>query len=308
MRTDLTVLSLGTLLAIVSPVSAEGGKPSDAGAEPWPMSMRSSLLLASASEAGQPETVSTAPAEPAPDGGNQDLAKKLANPIADLISIPFQLNYEEGVGPKDGGVWRLNIQPVIPISLNQDWNVISRTILPVITQDALAPGMGSKFGLGDTVQSFFFAPKEPAGGWIWGAGPVFNIPTATDDALGSEKWGAGPTAVLLRQENGWTYGILANHIWSFAGNEHRDQLNATFLQPFLAYTFPSATTLTLSTESTYNWDTHDWTVPIIASVSQLMRVGKLPVSVGAGIKTYAVSPDGGPEWGARLSLTFLLPK
>ena len=175
-------------------------------------------------------------------------------------------------------------------------------------EESLADGLDYEFGLGDIVQNFFFSPKQPASGWIWGVGPVFNWPTATDDALGSEKWGAGPTAVLLKQENGWTYGILANHIWSFAGDDDRADLNITFLQPFLAYTFPTATTLTLNTESTYNWDSEDWTVPINLQVSQLLRVGKLPVQFAIAGRWYAELPDGGPEWGARFTTTILLPR
>lgn len=248
------------------------------------------------------------PAETAAGGGSDvELAKKLSNPVADLISIPFQFNYDEGYGPKDAGIWRLNVQPVIPIRLNEDWNLITRTIVPVIYQDSLADGMDHEFGLGDVVQSFFFSPRQPMNGWIMGFGPVFNWPTATDELLGSEKWGAGPTGLILKQEHGWTYGILANHIWSFAGDDDRADLNVTFLQPFLAYTFPTATTITLNTESTYNWDSEDWTVPINLMANQMVRIGKLPVQFGVGGRWYAESPDGGPEWGARFMMTILLP-
>ncbi len=153
----------------------------------------------------------TPPAE-APAGDDTELAKKLSNPIANLISVPLQFNYDKGFGPKDAGVLRLNVQPVIPITLNEDWNLITRTIIPLVYQESPADGIDSQFGLGDTVQSFFFSPKQPFNGWIWGVGPVFNWPTATDDQLGSEKWGAGPTIVVLKQESGWTYGMLANHI------------------------------------------------------------------------------------------------
>ncbi len=143
-----------------------------------------------------------------------ELAKKLANPVAALISVPIQNNFDWGAGPNgDGFQYKVNIQPVIPITLSEDWNIISRTILPVVYQENVI-GTSSQAGLSDTLQSLFFSPKAPArGGWIWGAGPVFLLPTATDDLLGAEKWAAGPTAVVLKQEKGWTYGMLANHLW-----------------------------------------------------------------------------------------------
>jgi hypothetical protein len=253
-----------------------------------------------------------APAPPAaPSGGGDavELAKKLSNPVASLISVPFQFNYDEGFGPKDAYKLVLNVQPVIPLTLNDEWNLIVRTIVPVVYQDSLADGIDSKFGLGDTVQSFFFSPKEPtAGGWIWAVGPVFLWPTATDDTLGAEKWGAGPTGLLLKQEKGWTYGILANHIWSYAGDGDRGEVNATFLQPFLSYTWPTATTVGINTESTYDWNSDQWTVPLNLSVSQLVKLGGQPVQFAIGPRYYAESPDGGPEWGVRFTVTLLFPK
>ncbi|GAA5123319.1 transporter [Luteolibacter yonseiensis] len=238
---------------------------------------------------------------------NAELAKKLSNPIADLISVPTQSNYDFGIGPGDGAKWTTNIQPVIPIGLNDGWNVISRTILPVIDQEGILPGGGSdESGLGDVVQSFFFSPKtsDP----IWGAGPVFLIPTATDEVLGGEKWGIGPTAVVLKQEGPWTYGALVNHLWDFAGEDDRNSVNATFLQPFVGYTTPAATTYTLNLESTYDWQGNDWTVPVNFVVSQLVKIGDQPVQFFAGARYYFDTPDGGPEWGLRFGLTFLFPK
>jgi hypothetical protein len=159
------------------------------------------------------------------------------------------------------------------------------------------------------VLSLFLSPQQPtANGWIWGVGPVFFLPTATDDQLGSERWGAGPTAVLLRQESGWTYGVLANHIWSFAGDDDREDVNATFFQPFISYTFPTATTITLNTEATYDWNASELTLPINLQVSQLLRLGKQPVQIGLGGRYYADGPDNGPEWGVRFVFTLLFPK
>ena len=279
-----------------------------------------------------------------------ELAKQLSNPVASLISVPFQANYDFNMGPtNDGSKFTLNFQPVIPISIGKDWNIIVRTILPIISQhdvfyreiprfpglpdrilndippalrddaERLArrlydqevkkhPQNRSQDGLGDTTQSFFFSPKEPGpGGIIWGLGPVILYPTATNDLLGGEKWGLGPTIVLLKQERGWTYGMLANQIWSVAGDSDRDNISAMFLQPFVSYTTKTHTTFTLNTESTYNWEDSQWTVPINAMVSQILKIGKQPISIQLGGRYYAEGPSGAPDWGVRLNFTLLFP-
>jgi hypothetical protein len=241
----------------------------------------------------------------------EELAKKLSNPVAALISVPLQYNYDHKIGAQEQGHRSLlNIQPVVPVSVNEAWNVISRTILPVIDQHDIFPGAGDQTGTGDVVQSFFLSPKAPtASGWIWGAGPVFLVPTGSDPLLGAEKWGTGPTAVVLKQDGPWTYGALANHIWSFAGDNNRADVNSTFLQPFFSYTTKDAWTFTLNSESTYDWKAHQWSVPINVVVSKVTKVGGQLISVGAGVRYWAESPDSGPEgWGARLVLTLLFPK
>ena len=241
-----------------------------------------------------------------------ELAKKLSNPIADLISVPFQYNYDDNIGPEeDGSRSQLKIQPVIPITLNKDWNVISRTILPVTSQDDIYPGAGSEFGLSDTLQSFFFSPKAPTSdGWIWGVGPAILIPTGTSDQLGASQWAAGPTFVVLKQIEGWTVGALANQLWRVAGSSRVPDISQMYLQPFVSYTTPTHWTYALNTESTYDWEADQWSVPINLSAAKLMRFGRLPVQLSAGARYWANSPENqGPEdFGLRLQVTFLFPK
>jgi len=239
-----------------------------------------------------------------------ELNKKLSNPVADLRSVPLQYNYDKGIGSADGNKTTLNIQPVLPFDLNHDWNIISRTVLPVIEQHNVFGPSGDQSGLGDTVQSLFFSPKAPtSGGMIWGAGPVFLLPTATKDELGSKKWGIGPTAVALVQTGPWTYGALANHIWSVAGDSNRADVNSTFVQPFFAYSTKTYTTFSLQSESTYNWVTRQWSVPINLQVGQLFKIGSQIQQLTLGARYWAQSPVTGPSgWGFRIQYTLLFPK
>lgn len=263
-------------------------------------SPESGLLNGSAPENPLADAPSAASAE--------DLAKQLANPVASLISVPFQFNLDTGLGPKNTERLTLNFQPVIPFSINEDWNLITRTIVPVIYQGSLAEGDDSDFGLGDIVQSFFFSPKETVGGWILAAGPVALWPTGTDRELRSEQLGFGPTFLALRQDKGWTYGGLVNHIWGVTDSDDKADVNATFLQPFLAYTWPSATTVTLNTEATYDWTGEQWTVPLNAILSQVVKIGDQPVQLFAGARYYADTPVDGQEWGIRFGFTLLFPR
>ena len=238
-----------------------------------------------------------------------ELAKKLQNPVANLISVPFQSNWDFNIGPANATRYLLNIQPVIPFSLTEDLNLITRTIMPVIHQESPTEGGPTHSGVGDILQSFFLSPAKPQWrGWIVGLGPALLYPSATDDTLGQGKWALGPTAVLLRQVSGWTYGILTNHVWSFAGADDRAHVNQTFLQPFGSYTNRMHTSFVLNTESTYDWTNSDWTVPLNALVSQIVKVHGVPLSLGLGARYYATAPDDGPDWGFRLLVTFLFPR
>jgi hypothetical protein len=243
-------------------------------------------------------------------GGQADLAQDLTNPVADLVTIPIQMSYDQNIGPADDG-WKLqtNIQPVYPFDLSSDWNLITRTIMPVIWQDEIVPGAGSQFGLGDITVSLFASPKKPTNGVIWGVGPILYLRTATDQLLGAQKWGAGPSAIALTMRGRWTLGALANHVWSFAGNDDRDDLNNSFVQPFLAYTTPTAWTYSVQSETIYNWETRKWSVPVNVAVAKLVMMGKLPVSLQAGLGRWLTSPDSGPDgWRFRLQANFVLPK
>lgn len=240
-----------------------------------------------------------------------ELAKQLANPLASLISVPMQLNYDDGYGADgDGNKITLNIQPVIPVSISEKWNMISRTIVPIATQDEVVTGSGSQSGLGDVLQSLFFSPKaSTSSGWIWGVGPALLLNTASDDLLGSGKWSAGPTAVLLKQtRSGWTYGALANHLWSFAGDEDRADVSATFLQPFLSKAFGKGESITVNFESSYDWEGEQWTLPLNLTYSKVSKIDQQLVSYSGGVRYYVDAPAGGPEWGVRFALTLLFPK
>jgi hypothetical protein len=237
-----------------------------------------------------------------------ELAKQLSNPIASLTSVPLQGNFDFGGGADgDGNGFTLNVQPVIPIPLNDSWVLISRTIVPLSYRDYSAAPDSHISGLGDITQSLFFSPKNSVNGVTWGVGPVFLLPTASDDRLGSGKWGAGLTGVVLKQTGQWTVGALANHIWSVAGDDDRPDISATFLQPFLSYALGNGQTLSLNTESSYDWENEQWTIPINAGYSKVFKAGDQLMSWQVGAKYYADGPDTAPEWGLRTTLTLLFP-
>src|SRR2546426_4198050 len=253
------------------------------------------------------------------------LAKQLANPISSLISVPFQANEDFGYGPSHNGYkFTLNIQPVIPISISKDWNLILRTILPVVSQhdlfyipnlpknSPLQPQNRSQDGLSDTTQSFFLSPKNPGPfGLIWGLGPAFLYPTGTNDLLGSGTFSIGPTLVVLKQTGAWTMGALMNQLWSVVIEEHRSSLSQMFVQPFIAYTTKTHTTFTLSSESTANWnatsDDGKWTVPLIFQISQILKIGKQPISLQIGGKYFYDHARYGSGLGAAFNFDFIFP-
>ena len=241
-----------------------------------------------------------------------DLAKKLQNPIGDLYSIPFQSNTNFNVGPNKGTQEILNIQPVIPIHITPDWNIITRTILPLIWQPSFQPeGSTVPFGTGPTTFSAFLSPSKPSNGWLWAFGPVFQIPTASDKTLGSNVWGAGPTAALVYMKGPWVAGVLTNNVWSLGGTPPRrgTSYNAFLLQPFANYNFGGGWYVGSSPILTANWQVAGdkaWTVPVGANIGRVIKIGgKLPVNFSAGAYYNVDRTEGGATWQIRTQATII---
>lgn len=252
---------------------------------------------------------------PAVAQGNDaaSLAKAAQNPIADMISVPLQYNINFDTGPLDGTQHLLNIQPVYPINLNSEWNLITRTIVPVISQPAFAAGQDREFGIGDIQFSTFFSPKQAVGGWVWGAGVIAQLNSATNDRLGQGAWGLGHTAVALHLGQTWVYGALINNVWSVSTDAGRPRVNQMLLQPFINYNFPDhpGRYLSFSPIITANWEADSgqrWTLPLGLSIGQIMKFGQQPVNLQAGAYYNVERPDFASRWQARLQVQLLFPK
>jgi hypothetical protein len=247
----------------------------------------------------------------------EDLAKIAQNPVGNLISVPFQENAYFNVGPENRTQNVLNIQPVIPISINDDWNIITRTILPIISQPGFTPNQSRTNGIGDVQISAFLSPAQP-GAWIWGVGAITQLPTHTNDALGNNNTGLGPTAVLLHLEHGspWVYGVLANNVWSVGSSatptlSSSAKYNNGLIQPFINYNFEGGAYLTSSPILTVNWEargSQQWTVPMGAGVGKIFKLGKLPVNTSLSAYYNVVRPDFASNWQVRLQVQFMFPK
>ena len=250
----------------------------------------------------------------APSDANEDataLAKKLQNPIGDLYSFPFQGNTNFSYGPNKGTQEILNIQPVIPIHVNADWNVITRTILPLIWQPSLQPVQTVPFGTGPTTFSAFLSPSKPVNGWLWGVGPVVQIPSASSATLGSNVWGGGITGVLVYMKGPWVIGALANNVWSFGGTSGNGgtRYNAFLTQPFINYNFGEGWYVTTAPVITANWRTAGnkaWTLPVGGGVGRVIKLGgKLPVNLSVSAYYNALRPEFGPLWQLRTQATLI---
>jgi hypothetical protein len=242
------------------------------------------------------------------------LAKETQNPVANLISVPFQNNLSYGAGTKgnlNNPVWVLNVQPVIPFHISDDWNLITRTILPIINQPSLFPHMENVFGMGDINPTVFLSPAKPSK-FIWGVGPTMTFPTGTDKLLTSGKYSAGPAAVGLFMDGPWVVGALVNQQWSFAGWGDHD-VNAMLIQPFLNYNLPKGWYLSTAPIMTANFAAgssgNHWTVPAGGGFGKLWRIGKVGLPLNTQVQAFynAVKPDFGADWQLRLQLQFLFP-
>lgn len=244
----------------------------------------------------------------------EELAKLAQNPVGNLVSLPLQNNTNFNVGPQSGTQNILNIQPVLPIEVSKDWNVITRTILPLIWQPELAPGQGRTFGLGDTQFSAFLSPSEPGdGGLIWGAGAIAQLPTDTDEVLGNRNWGLGPTAVVLRLAHGdpWVYGVLVNNVWSLGDSKRGGAYNNLLVQPFVNYNFQGGTYISSAPIITADWKADGgerWTLPLGAAIGRIFHLGKLPLNTQIGAYYNVVHPDNGPTWQIRFQIQAMFPK
>lgn len=234
-----------------------------------------------------------------------DLAKKLANPIANLISVPFQSNFDVGIGQYNGSKMVLNVQPVIPITLSPKLNLITRWILPIVSQYDIRGEGTSQAGLGDAVITGFISPSQSK--LTWGVGPAFIVPTATNEYLGGKKWGIGPSVVVLKQLGGWTIGGLANHIFSVAGDENRSDINATFINPFFTYNWKSGAGVTLNSEYTHDWENDVDVFVVMPIISAVTKFGSQTVSFAIGPRIH-FAPETRPNYGIRAAVVLVFPK
>ena len=246
--------------------------------------------------------------------GAADLARAAQNPVADLVSLPFQNNTNFNFGPEEETQNVLNVQPVWPVSISADTNLITRTIVPIISQPELFAGGDRENGIGDVQFTAFYSPKKPTSdGLIWGAGPVLVMDTATDKVLGSGKWSAGPSVVLLKMKGAWVIGTLAQNVWDFSGDDNREGVNQFLMQPFINYNFPHTPGcyVSFSPVITANWKAdseNTWTVPLGGAIGQIIRWGRQPINIQAGAYYNIEKPEFGADWQLRLQATFMFPK
>jgi hypothetical protein len=248
---------------------------------------------------------------PAAAESTDALRKAAQNPVASLISVPVQNNLNFGIGSDDRTQNVLNIQPVIPVRVSQNWNLLTRFITPIIYQPTVSqPINQGANGFGDLNPAFFLSPSK-ASKIIWGAGPQLVLPTATNKVLGQGKWSIGPSVVLLAQPGKWTVGALVNNVWSFAGQSSRPDVNQMLFQYFINYNLNKGWYITWQPTLTANWQATNggrWLVPFGGGIGRIMKLGFQPVNVSLQFYGNAVHPPGASPWGMRLQIAFLFPK
>ena len=249
---------------------------------------------------------STEESQPSP--GSAGLAQQLLNPVAALISVPFENNLDFDAGPARATSYTGNVKPVIPFSLSKGWNLITRTVVPFISTESPEFGGRRASGVGDITATFYLSPSLPTHGWYWGAGPTLIVPSASYSSIGSGKWSAGPTLAVLRQTGAWTFLAIAGHAWSFAGDPSLPAVSTTVLQPTLSFTTAKDASFGIDTTASYDWTSRQWTLPVELSASQLFSIGKQSLSIGMTGRYAVRHPVDDPEWGLVLTLTLLLPK
>jgi hypothetical protein len=253
----------------------------------------------------------SAQAQETKDSNATELAKAAQNPVADMISLPFQWNSFFETGPEGRTQNVLLIQPVLPFSMNEDWNFIARPIIPLMEMPPLVDGQNRNHGLGNIQFQGFFSPKDPVNGWIVGFGPYLEFPTNSgpDNRFGSDNWSAGPAIVALKIEGPWVYGSLISQLWSYSGSD--PEVNLTSIQPFLNYNMADGWYLSASPVITANWSadsSETWTIPVGGGIGKVFKVGNQPVN--AALKAYhnVESPRTGADWQLQFQIQFLFPK
>ncbi len=280
------VLQVTALLLPVSPLRAQDQSP-----------IRNSAQRTSNSQQG------SAPSD-------EELAKQTKNPFADLLQVQVGNEFGFGGAPGNSLQYAITLQPIIPIKINDGWNLITRSSFSVISVPESDSGMGRITGASDLVTEFYFSPDKKTP-FIWGLGPVLGIPTSSGASLGTGKWTLGPAFAIIKQTEHWTYGVAAYHVWSFAGDKNRGHVSSTFLQPVLYYTWGDGWTVGVDVESTYDSMAsrgNRWTVPVQPSISKVTKFQGRPVSLSFGVIPYAVAPAGSPSVAINFSITPLFPR
>jgi len=283
-----------------------------------------------------------------------DAAKKAANPICAMFAVPIEYDHYQKVGPYDGTMDAITLKPVIPVAINEDWNIVSRTIIPYVWQDGIVPDMnktvgpltvntkddlgykyaGKNHGFWDIQESMFITPSKAMNGFLWGVGGVFGFPGEKQIAGITGKYTAGPTAAVVREDSIFTYGFLTSHSWSYAGRDkdygksgsanalagivsptginlevEAEDVNKTYIQPFLTLRTKTYTGLSLTSESTYNWKTEKWSVPVIGLLTQVVKIGPQIMQLKVGGHYWLTDNENDPdEWGYRAAVTLLYLK